>query len=137
MKLNVNSMLLSNGIIFALILLMWPILMVLSQLEGSIHQQMEAIEAAPALYILNFVLASLIAPALTMLLISMNYEIKTRVKTPTLNILGVAALGFYVALVSVGYISQYTLLQLLLSHGNPAAEYWYFNNPDSAAYFLN
>ena len=132
-----GAALFAGGLIFTLVVMLWPVFMVLSEVDGDMMAQLASIAASPGLYRLNFVIASLIAPALAVIMAVLAFGIETKERTPILNILGLLFLTTYVTLVTVSYASQYTLFPSLLSQGSPGLELWYFNNPQSIPYFLN
>lgn len=125
-----------GGLVFTLVVLVWPVLMMLSQPGGDMSAQLAAIAENPGLYKLNFIVASLIAPTFTVVLAVLAFGVETRKKTLVLDRLGGLFLACYAALVTVAYVSQYTYFMSLLAKGYQA-EMWYFNNPQSIAYFLN
>jgi len=127
-----------GGAVFTAVIILWPIFMVLSQTEGEIGEQLTAISFQPEMYKLNFFIASLIAPAMALILVMLAFKVETRMKTPKLNTLGAVLIVPYAVLVSFAYISQYTLLQGFLNDGDwLQAELWYFNNAASVPYFIN
>ncbi|MDG5788838.1 DUF4386 family protein [Evansella sp. AB-P1] len=127
-----------GGIFYTTIVILWPIFMVLAELEGDIQGQLLTIADNPSIYRWNFAIASMIAPAISFLIILLAFGISVQKRTPILHLVGVIFLVPYVILVSISYISQYTILFKYLSIGNmELASQWYFQNVDSMAYFLN
>lgn len=129
-----GTALVGAGILFTVIIIAWPILMGLSQTHGSMAEQLAAITADSSLYRLNFALAALIGPSISLLLVLLATEGGNR--PSPLTILGLSILPCYLTLVSIAYTSQVILLPSLLL-GGIDAELWYFNNPGSIPYFLN
>lgn len=127
-----------GGTLFTIVILLWPIFMVLSKTTGNLHDQLLSIADNPSMYMINFVIASFIAPATSFIMITLALFIKTKKETPILNIFGVFLLAPYVTLVSIAYASQYTLLQSYLNDANfSEASLWFFENSNSVSYFLN
>lgn len=127
-----------GGIVFTAVVILWPIFMMMSQPPGEINDQLLSIGASPRIYALNFVLASLIAPSISFILISIVFFVPSNKDTPILSIMGALLLAPYITLVSIAYTSQYTILQSFISSGKlTEAGYWYFGNQDSIPYFIN
>lgn len=132
------SLLLYGGIVFTLLILLWPVFMGLSQLDGSMEERITSLTADATVHKLNFFIASLIAPALVLILTCLALFFSTKKETPVLNVLGMLFLAPYLALVTVAYSSQYILLPALLNDGRITDAYlWYFENPNSVIYFLD
>lgn len=135
---SLGKSLILTGLTFTIIILLWPVLMAISGLEGSIEVQFEQIRQNPFLFRLNYILASLIAPSLSSLLIIIALFLKTEKSAPVFNGLGIFFLAPYVVFVSIAYTSQFTLVTNgLLSGNSPQIVQWYFGNFYSVAYFLN
>ncbi|OEF97164.1 hypothetical protein [Desulfuribacillus alkaliarsenatis] len=133
-----GNALLSAGIFFTVIIVLWPILMVMSEVQGTTQEQLMTIADSPRVYTINFAVASLIAPAITWIMLLLAFGIKTKKDTPFLNRFGALLLAPYVTLVSLAYTSQYTLLQSLLREGDwMQAKLWFFDNQGSIPYFAN
>lgn len=127
-----------GGTLYTIVVLLWPIFMVLSQTKGDIQEQLLIISNSPTTYIVNFIVASLIAPTISFILLTIAFYIQTKKETPILNNFGAFLLGPYVTLVSIAYTTQYTLLQSFITGGKlKEAELWYFGNQDSIPYFIN
>ncbi len=127
-----------GGIFYTTIVLLWPIFMALSEVDGGIQEQLLIISNDPSIYKLNFIIASLVAPAITLIMILLAYGIPSQKRHPIHHLIGVICLVPYVILVSISYISQYTILFSYFSIDNmDAARQWYFPNADSIPYFLN
>lgn len=130
--------LLIGGIVFTAVVILWPMFMMMTQPVGEMNEQLLSIQAKSDIYTMNFVLASLIAPSLSFILICIAFFVPSKKETPILNMMGALLLAPYITLVSIAYVSQYTILQSFLSLGDLfQASYWYFGNQDSISYFVN
>jgi CDP-diacylglycerol--glycerol-3-phosphate 3-phosphatidyltransferase len=135
---TLGNSLIITGIIFTIIIILWPILMIISSSTGDIETQLNHIKQNPIFYQINFLLASLIAPSITSLLIIITLFLKTQKSTPILNLIGLFFLMPYVVCVSISYTSQFTLVtNSFLIDNTIQANNWYFGNFNSIAYFLN
>lgn len=133
-----GRVLLYSGTALALVVLLWPPLMLLGQPTGTVEEQLSTIADDPALYKLNFFVASLIAPAVVVVLTVLALFAPAEKETPVLDVLGVLLLAPYVVLVSIAYTSQYTILHaLLVADRTEEAAVWLFENTHSVPYFLN
>ena len=141
LDLSENSLgksLITCGLIFTIIIFLWPVLMAISSLNGNVEMQLEQIRQNPVPFRLNFVWAFFIAPSLASLLITIALFLKTTKTTIVLNSMGLFFLLPYVILVSIAYTSQFTLVTNSLLEGDLSqAAQWYFGNFYSIAYFLN
>ncbi|WP_028307995.1 hypothetical protein [Desulfitibacter alkalitolerans] len=127
-----------GGVIFTVVVILWPILMIMSQPVGEMNEQLLFIQAKSDIYTMSFVLASLIAPSISFILICIAFFVPSKKETPILNMMGALLLAPYITLVSIAYASQYTILQSFLSLGDLfQASYWYFGNQNSIPYFVN
>lgn len=127
-----------SGSIFTFIILLWPVFMALSDGNaGSLEEKVREISKGGAVYYINFVIASLIAPS-AFALISIVSELYRKEKRDIFDTLGIVLLIGYCILNSISYISQYSILPRLITAGkiNEAIE-WLFDNKDSLVYFLN
>jgi hypothetical protein len=137
-KKKTGLVLFIGGIAFTAVVILWPIFMMVSQPQGGINEQLLSIGAKPGTYVLNFVLAIIIAPLISFILICLAFFVPSNKDTPILNIFGALLLAPYITLVSIAYTSQYTILQSFISSGKLTdANYWYFGNQDSIPYFFN
>ncbi|WP_165868617.1 hypothetical protein [Natranaerovirga hydrolytica] len=126
------------GIVFTALVILWPIFMMMSQPVGEINDQLRSLGTRKSIYVLNFVLASLIAPSISFILISIAFFVPSNKDTPILSVMGVLLLVPYITLVSIAYTSQFIILQSFISSGNLIeAGYWYFGNQSSIPYFIN
>lgn len=126
-----------GGIVFTLIVAIWPVLMVASDLQGTVEEQLTQIAEAPGLFMANFFIASLIAPALVALMLTFT-SVKLEKTTPLLDRIGSLFLGGYFVLVTLSYTAQYAFLPRLLAAGEmELAKLWFFEGPASIPYYLN
>lgn len=136
--INNGFQLFIGGGLFTGVVILWPILMVFSQVEGDMQEQLLMISDQPGMYMLNFFVASLIAPTMALILVLLAFRVKTRENTLVLNILGSIFIAPYITFVSFAYASQYTILQGFLRVGDLVqAKIWYFENSTSFPYFVN
>jgi hypothetical protein len=127
-----------GGILFTLVVLLWPVLMTASEVTGSVEEQLRQISEAPGLFRANFFWASLIAPSILVLMLTFARYTETRKHTPLIYRLSLLFLTGYFVFVSISYVSQYTYLPRLLADGNiDLALAWYFGNESSRPYFFN
>ena len=132
------SLLLYGGAALLTVIVLWPIFMIASQIDGTIEEQLLLLSSDSTLYKINFFIASLIAPVFLFVLLMLALFVETGRKTSVLNILGAVFLIPYLILVSISYTSQYVLLPSLLEENNiETARLWLFDNPDSITYYLN
>ena len=133
-----GSLLLYGGMALLVVIVLWPVFMMASRIDGPIEEQLLLLCSDSSLYQVNFFIASLIAPVFLFIMIVLALFMETGKKTPVLDILGTAFLIPYLILVSISYTSQYVLLPSLLeAHNTGTARLWFFDNPGSIAYFLN
>jgi hypothetical protein len=131
-----RNLLLFGGTTFTIIVLLWPVLMMIAEPGGIVEEQLSSIVESSFAYRINFFLASLIAPALVVVMSTLALFVDTKKETPFLNIVGAFLLIPYLTLVSIAYASQYVLLPKLFEHPELAMN-WFFASPYSIAYFLN
>lgn len=131
----IGKWLLITSIAFTTFVVLWVIFMNINQIPGGINQQLVRIKNDSFIYSLTFINASLISITLvpTMIILALF----TNIKKGFSNILGVVFQIPYTVLVSIGYSSQYVVLQRILSDaGVDTAKIWYFGNPNGIPYFL-
>ena len=127
-----------GGMFFTVIVMLWPILMVISEVQGTVDEQLLQILQTPRLYMANFLVASLIAPALLFLMLTFAFAVETRMRIPLFEQIGAVFLTVYTALVSIAYTSQYAYLPRLLAAGEmEQARLWLFSSNVSLPYYLN
>lgn len=133
-----NSRLKPASISFTIILILWPLLTFISLPTGSnFTDQLLSIKNSSELYILNFIIAFLIAPAI----IFMLYEFYKKTSGNHWNYF--AKTGFilyilYFVLVNISYGSQFLYLPFIIDSlpGKKIIE-WYFFNDDSLVILIN
>ncbi|MBI9097553.1 MAG: hypothetical protein JEY91_03695 [Spirochaetaceae bacterium] len=135
---KLGSALIINGIVFSIIIFLWPITMVLAPgAEGSISEQLREIALHPVSYQLSFILASVIGPSILSLMLIYSMFIETKKTTVIFSLMGIIFMIPYVVFVTISYTSQYIyFINLLNSDVNSAAQ-WYFGNFNSLPYYLN
>ncbi len=125
-----------SGIFFTTILLLWPVLMALSPIRGSVDEQIMAVSENTQTFQLQYFFAFLIAPAALYLIFALLY--KTPRHRNLFFQLGIVSLAVYATLVSVSYGAQMILIPRLLEADRDfCAALWLFGSPYSASYFLN
>lgn len=134
---NENRHLLISGILFTIILLLWPIFMALSSVAGSLDDQIRQIASNGNMYKISFFFAFLIAPSIVYLIVSILsrfYKGNNVGKQ-----VGYLFLAVYMVLVSMAYASQFILVPLFLSANLLAdAKIWHFHTVlPSISYFLD
>ncbi|WP_026476507.1 hypothetical protein [Alkaliphilus transvaalensis] len=141
LKLKHAQNLIRNGIIYSIVIFLWPIFMGLSAVSGSIEEQIRLISQNTLIYRLNFIIASLIAPTFFYLIVVFLELYKKEYKKEKYSkreIVGCGFLTLYTFLISISYISQYTIfIRRLEGNVLENIERWYFGNVNSMAYFLN
>lgn len=135
---QLGSALIINGIVFSIIIFLWPIIMAIAPgTEGTISEQFSEIASNQVLYQLNFFIASLIGPSILSLMLIFAFFIETKKATPILNVLGIIFLIPYIMFVTISYTSQYTYFINLLNSNVDLANEWYFGNFNSLPYYFN
>jgi hypothetical protein len=128
--------LLISGILFLAVLILWPVLMAVSQPSGSLADQLHWVEENMTLNRLQFFFALLISPSIIYMMMA---QIENSNKTGKISLrFGWIFLAVYASLNSISYASQIILVPRFLAAGlSEQASIWYFNSPFSIAYFLN
>jgi hypothetical protein len=127
-----------GGIVFTVVVLLWPVLMTASEITGSVEEQLRQISETPGLFMVNFFWASLIAPSILILMLTFARYTEIRKQTPLIYRLSLLFLAGYFVFVSISYVSQYAYLPRLLAEGNIELTLaWYFGNESSRPYFFN
>jgi hypothetical protein len=131
-----NNHLIISGIIFTLILILWPMLMAISQPSGTLEEQLRWVAENTNHMKWQFSLALLISPAIIYLMTAQLAA--AGIADKVLLRLGMIFLAVYVALNCVSYGSQVVLVPRLLASGMyDQLTLWYFGSEVSIAYFLN
>jgi hypothetical protein len=125
-----------SGILFTVILILWPLLMAIAQPEGSTEEELRWVLQHLSLHRIKFFLAMLISPALIYMMLTQVLHVPKVDKISMRS--AMIFLSVYAALVSTSYASQAILLPALLEAGlMQEAKIWYFEPPYSIPYFIN
>lgn len=133
---NENKHLIISGILFTIVLLLWPVLMAVAQPTGTDLEHLKWIENHLTIHKLQFFCAFLIGPAIVYMMIAQlnKYAYKSQIQSK----LGYVFLTSYVVFISISYASQFIVLpRLLESKSMELARFMYFNSSISLPYFLN
>jgi hypothetical protein len=104
---------------------------------GTINEKLGLLGENATFYNLNYILASLIAP-IVIILISIFSGLYKKEMLNFRDTLGIVLLVAYAVLNSISYISQYSILSKLIANRQiEEAKVWYIGNSDSLAYFFN
>ena len=122
-----------------LLVVIWIILTIFTIPSGTVQDQIVRLKNNLPLYKWSFFNASLISIPMSVLIISLAFSGNTFKERMLLNILSVFWLVPYVMLVSIAYVSQYTLFPRLLNSNSDVhlIEMLYFYNRDSFVYFFD
>src|SRR3972149_4229888 len=113
--MNYKKHLIISGILFTIVLLLWPVFMMLSQPTGSDEDQLNWVLNHLTLYKIQFFLAFLIAPSIIYLMLA---QLGKQVTTENNMIkFGYIFIAGYAVLVSIAYCSQIILVPGLLKNG--------------------
>ena len=125
--------------LFIALVTIWPILAALSLPAGELNEQIAAVIQKQWLYTLNFIVASMIAPVTIGILTALAFFSKTQKQAGLGSVVGIVFGGVYLMCATLAYVSQVTLLPLLLSHGFDVEtiQFWYFNNPMSFPFIVD
>jgi hypothetical protein len=134
--MKTNKHLIISGIIFTIILFLWPIFMAISQPQGNDEEQFKWILDNLTIYKLQFFFALLLAPSIIYLMLSQldkySHNDKIALRIGFLFITG------YLVLNSVAYSSQIFFLPAIIEAGFiEQARVWYFNSSTSVIYFID
>ena len=125
-----------SGILFTIVLFLWPVFMAAFQPQGTIDNHFVWIHNNAGIYKLQFFFAFLLSPSIIYLMYSqLNlYPAGNKIELMT----GTIFLAGYLVLNSISYASQMTIVPLMIEAGlTGQAKVWYFSSPTSIAYFLN
>ena len=135
---DVQQKLFIPALITLVILILWPVMMTLSELSGTIDEQLAWLSSDALLYRLNFLVASLIAPPLVVVMIGLSRYTPAVKQTPLLDQFGMIMLAPYMLLVTIAYSAQYIMVPAALAAGDvQSARQWFFENPQGFSYFFN
>jgi hypothetical protein len=134
--MKTNKHLIISGIIFLIILAIWPLLMAISQPSGTLEEQLKWVAENTNHMKWQFFLALLISPAIIYLMVAQLTI--AGIADKVLLRLGMIFLAVYAALNCISYGSQVVLVPKLLEAGMyDQLALWYFGSEVSIAYFLN
>jgi len=125
-----------SGIIFTVVLLLWPIFMGASQAEGSFEEQVKWLNENITLYKIQFFFAFLISPSVLYMMIAQIKQSGT--EQGILQKLGYLFLAAYLVLNSIAYASQMTVApSFIKAEMTEQLKVWYMGSNKSVIYFLN
>ena len=131
-----NNHLIISGIIFLIVLSLWPLLMAISQPSGNFEDQIRWVAENTNHMKWQFFLALLISPSIVYLMAAQLTA--AGIPEKVFKIPGMVFLAVYVALNCISYGSQIVLVPKLLEAGlYDQLALWYFGSEVSVAYFLN
>lgn len=131
-----NKNLIISGILFTIVIFLWPLLMVLFRLPEGMEDHFRWILDHSLEYKSQFFFAFLIGPSTLYLMYSQLDKFPAR--RMIWLITGTIFLSGYFILCSISYASQMIILPKFLElELTSQARLWYFNAPDSIPYFLN
>ncbi len=134
--MKAQNHLLTSGIIFLVILILWPVLMAISQPSGTFEEQLRWVADNTNHMKWQFFLALLISPAIIYLMAAQLAI--ANIADKVLLRLGMIFLAVYAALNCISYGSQVVMVPKLLEAGmQEQLALWYFGSEVSIAYFLN
>ncbi|MEA2106311.1 MAG: hypothetical protein U9P82_06270 [Bacteroidota bacterium] len=127
-----------SAFIFTLLFILWPIFSFISlPTEISFTEQLNSIQQNKELYILNFVIAFLIAPALVFML----FELYKKITGNQWNIpakTGFILYGLFILVVNISYGSQFLYLPFIIdTKPESFVLNWYFYNSHSTVILIN
>lgn len=133
MKTNKN--LIISGLLFTIVLFLWPIFMGISQPQGTDIEQLNWIQENDGIYKVQFFFAFLISPSIIYMMVSQLDKFQ---ENNISSKLGFMFLTGYFVLSSISYASQIILVPKLLDSGLlEQAKVWYFGSSSSVTYFIN
>jgi hypothetical protein len=134
--MKTNQHLIISGMLFTVILILWPLLMAIAQPEGSTEEELRWILQHLTLHKFKFFLAMLISPALIYMMLTQVLHVPKVDKISMRS--AMIFLAVYATLVTISYASQAILLPTLLEAGFlHEAKFWYFESSYSITYFIN
>lgn len=134
--MKTNKHLIISGIIFTIVLFLWPIFMAISQPQGNMEEQFNWILDNLVIYKLQFFFALLLGPSIVYMMLSQlekcsHYD-KIALKMGYLFVIG------YFILNSTAYGSQIFFLPQIIEAGYiEQANVWYFGSSTSFTYFID
>jgi hypothetical protein len=134
--MRTNKHLIISGIIFTIILFLWPIFMAISQPQGDEEEQFKWILENLTIHKLQFFFATLLSPSIIYLMLSQLDKYPNNDKI-ALKLGFVFVMGYFV-LNSIAYASQIILIPKLVQAGMiEQVKIWHFNSSTSVTYFMN
>ena len=125
-----------SGLLFTLVLLIWPVLMAIGQPVAGEPEQLQWLSANTGLFKFQFLFAFLICPAMLYMLYAQLNTIGD--PSPMAVRLGGIFLAAYAVFSSIAYGSQMILIPQLIQAGmETQARLWYLEASPSIVYFLN
>jgi len=131
-----NRHLIISGIIFTIVLFLWPVFMGISQPQGSVIEQLNWIKSHSIIYKIQFFFAFLISPSIIYLMLSQldKYPHDNNISKR----LGYLFITGYFVLNSISYASQIIIVPRFVDSGLlEQAKVWYFMSATSISYFIN
>lgn len=125
-----------SGVLFTLVLLVWPILMAIGQPVAGEPEQLLWLSANTGLFKIQFFFAFLICPAMLYMLYAQISSLAE--PSPMAVRLGGVFFAVYAVFAGIAYGSQMILIPRLIRAGMEAqARLWYLEASPSIVYFLN
>jgi hypothetical protein len=134
--MNTNRHMIISGILFTIVLFLWPVFMAISQPQGSDIEQLNWIKNHLIIYKIQFFFAFLISPTIIYLMLSQldKYHFDNKISER----LGLIFITGYFVLNSISYASQIIIIPNLLDCGLiEQAKVWCFMSSSSITYFIN
>jgi CDP-diacylglycerol--glycerol-3-phosphate 3-phosphatidyltransferase len=134
--MKINKHLILSGILFTIVLFLWPIFMGISQPQGSDIEQLNWIKNHSIIFKIQFFFAFLISPSIIYLMLSQldKYHFNNNISKR----LGLIFIIGYFVLNSISYASQIILVPKFVNSGlMEQARVWYFMSSSSISYFIN
>lgn len=134
--MKTNNHLIISGIVFLVVLTLWPVLMGVSQPSGTFEDQIRWVADNTNLMKWQFFLALLISPSIVYLMSSQLTA--AGIHDKVLKTAGLIFIAVYAALNCISYGSQVVLVPKMLEVGmQEQLSLWHFGSEVSIAYFLN
>ncbi len=134
--MKTNRHLIISGILFTVVLFLWPIFMGISQPQGTDEEQLNWIQNHITLFKLQFFFAFLISPSIIYMMLSQLDKYPSSNKI--ISKVGLVFITGYFVLNSIAYASQMILVPKLMEAGLiEQAKVWYFGSSFSVIYFID
>ena len=134
--MKTNKHLIISGILFSIVLFLWPIFMGIAQPEGTVVEQLNWIRHNTTIFKIQFFFAFLIAPSILYIMFSQlnDYKADNSISSK----IGLIFLTGYVVMDSISYASQIIIVPNYIHSGSlEQASVWYLNSTTSVTYFIN